>query len=206
MVHDKHAHWDDVYGRQDEADLSWHEDEARVSLDLTAQAGGGAGSSIVDIGGGTSRYVDGLLAMGLTEVTVLDLSQVAIDMARARLTQRGRSVNWIRADITTWSPDRSFDIWHDRAVFHFLVDETDRAAYLNRLCLALGNGGHAIIGTFAPDGPTTCSGLAVQRYSPADLAATLGNRFRLVTQHAHLHRSPKGAGQSFQFCLFQKLR
>ena len=206
MTADRKTHWDIVYGEKSEAQLSWHQDDPAVSLDLIGLAGVTAESSVIDIGGGTSRLAGALLEKGLRDVTVLDLSQVALDAARDRLGPAGDSVTWIAADITQWTPDRQYDLWHDRAVFHFLVDAAERAAYLERLAQGVAIGGHAIIATFAPDGPETCSGLPVARYSPDDLAALLQDRFDLLAHRHHLHQTPWGKGQPFQFSLFRRFR
>ena len=133
MTIDRKAHWDTVYGEKSEAQLSWHQDDPCASLELIEMTGLTASSSAIDIGGGTSRLASALIAMGLNDVTVLDLSQVALDAARDRLGQAGETVTWISADITSWVPDRPYDLWHDRAVFHFLVDRSERAAYLKNL-------------------------------------------------------------------------
>lgn len=159
---------------------------------------------MIDIGGGTSRLAAALLARGLRDVTVLDLSQAALDAARARLGTGGDGVTWIAADVTRWTPTRRYDLWHDRAAFHFLVDPADRAAYLVRLDRALVPGGHALIATFALDGPERCSGLPVVRYSPETLAQVLGPRFTPVARRLHDHLTPRGALQKFQFSLFRK--
>jgi SAM-dependent methyltransferase len=204
MTTDRRTHWNTAYDRTPPDRLSWHQDAPGVSLDLIRIAGVTAASSVIDIGGGTSRLAGALLAMGLQDVTVLDLSQVALDAARERLGQAGDSMTWIAADITAWTPDRPYDLWHDRAVFHFLVEAPDRAAYLDSLARAVRPGGHALIATFAPDGPETCSGLPVARYSPADLAACLGPRFDLVTHRRELHRTPAGKRQAFQYSLFRR--
>ena len=204
MTVDRKAHWDTVYGEKSEAQLSWHQEDPRVSLELIEMAGATANSSVIDVGGGTSRLADALLAMGLSDITVLDLSQVALDVARDRLGRAGETVKWISTDITTWDADRKYDLWHDRAVFHFLVEAAERAAYLDRLARGVGIGGHAIIATFAPDGPETCSGLPVARYSPGDLAELLGDSFEPVAHRHHLHQTPWGKSQSFQFGLFRR--
>lgn len=204
MTIGRKTHWDTVYGEKSEAQLSWHQDEAKVSIELAEIAGVTEASSVIDIGGGTSRLAGALLAMGLSDVTVLDISQVALDAARDHLGQSGEKVTWISADITSWRPDRFYDLWHDRAVFHFLVDPGERAAYLHTLAKAVNAGGHAIIATFAPDGPERCSGLPVVRYSPADLADLLRENFEPVTHRHHMHQTPWGKGQSFQFSLFRR--
>ena len=204
MCSDRKSHWDGIYGEKADSQLSWHQDTPSVSLELAGLAGMTPDSSVIDIGGGTSRFVDSLIAKGLSDVSVLDLSRVALDTARRRLGPRGEAVRWIASDITNWSQARDYDLWHDRAVFHFLVDPEDRAAYLDRLGRSVRPGGHAIIATFALDGPETCSGLPIVRYSPASLADTLGPDFALSTQRICVHRTPSGRPQSFQFSLFRK--
>lgn len=198
-------HWETVYREKSDGDLSWHQDDPAVSLDLAAVAGLTADTSVIDIGGGTSRLAEALLARGVRDVTVLALSQAALDAARARLGTDGDRVTWITGDVTRWTPTRRFDLWHDRAAFHFLVDPAGRAAYLERLDPALAPGGHALIATFAPDGPERCSGLPVVSYSPGTLAQELGPGFAPVAHRLHDHHTPWGARQSFQFSLFRKL-
>ncbi len=200
---DHKQHWDRVYGEKSEQELSWHQDSPAVSLDLMHEAKITTASSVIDIGGGTSRVAENLLDMGLRDVTVLDLSENALRDAQDRLGPASASVTWIAADITCWQPERQFDIWHDRAVFHFLIDQADRAAYIACLSRSIPPGGHAIIATFALDGPEKCSGLPVQRYSPETLSAALGPGFQLLAHRAHLHQTPWRAPQSFQFSLFR---
>ena len=201
---DRAAHWEGVYGARADDRLSWHEDDPSVSLDLARAAGLTADTSVIDIGGGTSRLAAALRARGLRDVTVLDLSQAALERSRACLGAEGDGIAWIVADVTRWTPSRTWDLWHDRAAFHFLVEPADRAAYLDRLDRSLVPGGHAIIATFAPDGPETCSGLPVARYSPESLAAELGGSFSLVAHRRHAHVTPWGTPQNFQFSLFRK--
>lgn len=196
-------HWNAVYSEKAESQLSWHQNDPLVSLDLLAQAGLTSATSVIDVGAGTSRVVDVLLAKGLRDLTVLDMSQAALDATRSRLGPDGKSVEWITGDITRWRPTRTYDVWHDRAVFHFMVDPTDRSAYIENLARGLSTGGHAIIATFAPDGPQTCSGLPVARYSPELLAEALGPRFTLINQQFHSHKTPWGNQQSFQYSLFK---
>ncbi len=197
-------HWDTAYDQKSEGQFSWHQETPALSLELMQEAGITRACSVIDIGGGTSRIVDSLLDMGLSDIAVLDLSENALRAAQRRLGMPGATVTWIAADITTWQAGRQFDIWHDRAVFHFLIDPADRAAYIRALSDSLSPGGHAIIATFAPDGPDKCSGLPVQRYSPDMLAATLGVQFKLLRHHHHLHQTPWGTPQAFQFSLFRK--
>jgi len=159
---------------------------------------------LIDIGGGDSRLVDTLVARGVTCLSVLDVSEAALDRARTRLGDLGSSVTWIATDVTAEWDIAPVDIWHDRAVFHFLVDADDRAVYGRRLRQTLKPGGAAIIATFAPDGPESCSGLPVARYSPATLASELGDDFRLVESVRHVHQTPWGAAQPFQYSRFER--
>lgn len=205
MKSDLKNHWNTVYGNKSEAELSWHQEDAGVSLEMFDAAGIATGGSAIDIGGGRSRLAGALLRRGVRDVTVLDLSEVALNASRAQAVPEGDAVTWVTADITTWEPRRQYDLWHDRAVFHFLVTQADRAGYLDRLTRAIAMDGHAMIATFAPDGPETCSGLPVQRYSPDELSAVLGGGFTRIADRAEVHVTPWGSAQSFQFCLFRKI-
>jgi SAM-dependent methyltransferase len=144
------------------------------------------------------------VARGFERVAVLDISQAALDVARVRLGKHAGEVQWIAADVTMWRPAQTFDIWHDRAAFHFLVDAADRAAYTARLKQAVAPGGHVIIATFAIDGPEKCSGLPVRRYDPAGLASELGSGFALIHARRHEHTTPWKSEQRFQFCVFRR--
>lgn len=199
------THWDDAYVSKGEAGVSWFEDTPSVSLELIRGRTEIAASSLIDIGGGASRLVDALLDEGMRAIAVLDLSPAALDAAKARLGPRGDEVEWIAADVTEWKPTRSYDLWHDRAAFHFLIEPDDRAAYIDRLQAAVKPGGHAIIATFAPDGPERCSGLPVMRYDPAMLAGLIGPSFRLVEERRHMHTTPWGSTQAFQFSVLQRV-
>jgi SAM-dependent methyltransferase len=204
-VEGNRAHWDNAYATKGEAGVSWFEDVPAVSLELIRQAGAGPASSIVDIGGGASRLADALLREGVGRITVLDISPAALDAAKARLGAAADDIEWIAADVTEWKPERRYDIWHDRAAFHFLTEAGARAAYVERLRTALKPGGHAVIATFALDGPERCSGLPVTRYDPAGLAEVLGLSFELVGQRRYVHTTPWGSPQSFQFSLFRRV-
>ena len=201
---DRQAHWQQVYETKATDAVSWYQPVPQPSADLLQLAGADAESGIIDIGGGASTLVDWLLDNGFRDVTVLDLSDAALAAARARLGDAASGVSWIAADVTRWRPARLYDVWHDRAAFHFLTDPGDRAAYLHRLRSALRAGGHAIIGTFAPDGPENCSGLPVERYDAKSLAATLGDGFRLVDSCRHDHVTPWGSVQRFHFGTFRR--
>jgi ubiquinone/menaquinone biosynthesis C-methylase UbiE len=200
----RRAHWEGMYTKKAENEVSWFQENPGPSLELIAEAGATAGSAIIDIGGGASRLVDSLIRRGFGDVTVLDLSAAALEAAKARLGKDAARVNWIVADATTWEPQKSYEIWHDRAAFHFLTDEHDRSAYIARLGRALKVGGHAVIATFALDGPERCSGLQVVRYDAASLGETLGRAFELVGTRQQTHATPWGTQQQFQFSVFRR--
>lgn len=201
----RRSHWENVYTSKSEDEVSWFQENPAPSLALIAEAGAGPRSAIIDIGGGASRLVDGLLDRGFADVTVLDLAAAALDTAKARLGERAGRAHWLVADATNWQPPRTYDVWHDRAAFHFLTEAHDRDAYLVRLRQAVKIGGHAIIATFALEGPEKCSGLPVERYDAARLAQTLGPGFKLLHSERDEHATPWGAQQRFQFSLFQRV-
>jgi cysteine desulfurase len=199
------VHWQKVHEQKAAEEVSWHQAHPTPSLDLISRTGAGRDARIVDVGGGASRLVDALLDAGYERVTVLDIATAALERARRRLGSRGGSVAWVSSDVTAWQPDGSFDVWHDRAVFHFMVRREDRDAYRAALRRALRRGGHAIIATFATDGPDRCSGLPVARYEPEGLAAELGTDLRLVESVRDEHVTPSGKVQRFQFSLFVRI-
>ena len=199
------AHWDGVYTTKGENEVSWFQEHPAPSLELIDVAQPTTESAIIDIGGGASRLVDGLVARGFNCVTVLDISEAALEAAKMRLNERASKVQWIVADVTKWYPAQTYDLWHDRATFHFLTDPAERAAYVNRLVKSLRSGGHIIIGTFALDGPVQCSGLPIVRYDAASLAKALGGIFQLVNTQSHEHATPWGATQRFQFSTFRRI-
>jgi SAM-dependent methyltransferase len=200
----RQAHWEGVYTQKGESEVSWFQENPAPSLDLIAHVGATPDSAVIDVGGGASRLVDNLVERGFEDVTVLDLSEAALEAAKARLGDRAVQVHWIVADATVWEPLRTYDIWHDRAAFHFLTEDSDRAVYIARLELALKVGGYAIIATFALDGPERCSGLPVMRYDAVGLGQTLGRVFQLVDTRRHAHATPWGTEQSFQFSVFRR--
>jgi trans-aconitate methyltransferase len=200
----KQAHWDRIYETKAERELSWHQESPAISLDLIHAAGVSKRSAIVDIGGGASRLVDALLAEGFGDLTVLDISEKAFATAKKRLGPRAAKVNWIAVDMTRWDPKRSFDLWHDRAAFHFLIETSEREAYARCAANALRPGGHIIMGTFAPDGPERCSGLPVMRHDAASIGAVLGDKFAFLQSRRHDHLTPAGITQRFQFSLFHR--
>lgn len=204
MVFDRWSHWEWLYRTRDESEFSWFQQDPRVSLELIEQTAAHQDARIIDIGCGASRLVDALVFGGYTEVTVLDLSETALSTVRARIGDAANHVSWIAADVTRWAPSRAYDLWHDRAAFHFLTNPDERTAYVDRLTTALAPEGHAIIGTFAMDGPNRCSNLPVERYDAARLSAALGPGFRLIDSRRHCHQTPAGQKQSFHFGLFQR--
>ncbi len=202
---DRHAHWENVYQTKGEREVSWFQESPKISLDLIRATGVSVDASIVDIGGGASRLVDTLLDAGFEDITVLDLSEKALATSRARLGARGAKVKWVAADVTAWEPSQVYDVWHNRAAFHFLTDPKDRAAYAARVMRAVCPGGHVIIGTFALDGPERCSGLPVVRYDAGSLGIMLGPSFKLIEARNHVHQTPMGTVQRFQFSRFRRL-
>jgi SAM-dependent methyltransferase len=201
---DRQVHWNSIYGKKREHEVSWFEPFPGVSVQLLEAAGLDSETCVLDVGGGESRLVDHLVARGLTCLAVLDVSAAALQRARARLGSDASIPTWIEADVTgDWSLER-MDIWHDRAVFHFLTDPGDRARYVDHLNDTLAPGGSAIIATFALDGPEMCSGLTVVRYSPDSLASALGSDFRLLQAVPHMHTTPWGTAQSFVYCRFER--
>lgn len=202
----RRGHWEGVYTSKGETEVSWFQETPSLSLELLRLVGAQPSSAIIDIGGGTSRLVDNLLAQGFVNITVLDVSEAALAAARARLHEEGGKVKWIAADMTQWQPSEAYDVWHDRAAFHFLTDPSDQTAYVQRLKQALRRGGHVIIGTFALDGPEKCSGLPVARHRGESLAALLGPDFVLFDSRRHEHTTPWKSLQKFQFSTFRRDR
>ncbi|WP_128923054.1 class I SAM-dependent methyltransferase [Bradyrhizobium guangxiense] len=201
---DRTTHWQNVYATKGEAEVSWYQDNPAISLEMIRAARPDRGAAIIDIGGGASHLVDALLHDGYRDIAVLDLSANALDAAKKRIGTVASMVDWIIADATTWRPGKTYDVWHDRAAFHFLTNPCDRAAYVERLRSALAPDGHVIIATFAPDGPEKCSGLPVQRHDSASLAKELGADFKLVETRSETHQTPWGSTQAFQFSRFRR--
>jgi SAM-dependent methyltransferase len=195
-------HWEQVYETKPPDQVSWYRPHLETSLALIEAASqGNPAASIVDVGGGTSTLVDDLLERGYSAITVVDISQRALDVARERLGPERNSVRWLRADITQSAlPPHSFDVWHDRAVFHFLTSPEDRDAYVRNVLSAVKPGGHVIVSTFGPSGPLRCSGLEVIRYNAQALHGQFGRRFHLVDSREEIHQTPFGTAQQFVYC------
>ena len=194
-------HWEQVYSSKSVDRVSWYQEHAEQSLRLIRATGVPLTASIIDVGGGASTLVDDLLTDGYSSVSVLDLSGAALSAAKARLGERARGVTWLEANVVDVRlPVHAYDIWHDRAVFHFLISEAERRAYVSAVLRAVKPGGHVIVATFAEDGPTQCSGLPVMRYSPEELHDEFGASFALQTQEREEHHTPLGASQRFIYC------
>ncbi len=196
------AHWDRVWSEKDETDTSWFQERPGLSLELIEAAGTRPGDAVIDVGGGASRLVDHLLDRGFGDLTVLDLSAAALAQARHRLGGRAHRVHWLERDATGFRAARRYRLWHDRAVFHFLLEADDRARYRAAMERAVAADGQVIIATFGPDGPMRCSGLPTVRYGAAELEAELGPAWSLLEQRAEIHRTPARREQHFVFCRF----
>jgi ubiquinone/menaquinone biosynthesis C-methylase UbiE len=199
-MHSK-QHWEQVYSTKATDSVSWFQEHANLSLDLIRSTGAGKDAGIIDVGGGASVLVDDLLEEGFTDLSVLDLSAAALNEARKRLGEKERRVRWIEADITEVDlPARRYDIWHDRAVFHFLTEPEQRAAYVRAVSRSVKPGGHVIVATFAENGPLKCSDLPVMRYSADELHDQFGESFKLLTHCTEQHHTPAGKVQPFVYC------
>lgn len=198
-------HWEKVYSTKASDGVSWYQPHAEQSMALIRASGVAKNASIVDVGGGASTLVDDLLADGYNRLTVLDLSAEALAVSQRRLGPPARNVRWIEADITQADFEHhSIDVWHDRAVFHFLTSAQDREAYVRQVLHAVKPGGHVIVATFGENGPLQCSGLPVMRYAPDGLHAEFGQAFTLLSHQEQLHHTPFGTDQQFVYCMCRK--
>lgn len=203
---ERRAHWERIYETRAQDQVSWYQDRPEVSLRLIESAQVRLDARVVDVGGGASVLVDHLLEAGYGRLGVLDISERALGLARERLGDRAARVEWILTDVTRLDPPpQSWDLWHDRAVFHFLTAAEDRQAYRSVLDRALALNGHVVIATFGPEGPDRCSGLATVSYSPEALAAELGPGFILLESLSEAHRTPSGVVQDFIYCHFVRV-
>ena len=197
-------HWERVYATRSTSEVSWYQPEPSTSLRLIQRMASGTASAVIDVGGGASLLVDGLFARGFSDVTVLDVSQHALDEVKTRLGERAASVNLVCHDVLAWVPERRYDIWHDRAVLHFLTDPIDRDRYVKLVEKAVQDDGALVVGTFAEDGPTQCSGLPVLRYSLAELANVFSTSFTLMADEREEHTTPAGVVQPFTWVLLRR--
>ena len=198
---DAKRHWEKVYATKAPDAVSWYRPHLETSLALIERAGDGRTVSIIDVGGGESTLVDDLLLRGYQNITVLDVSQTAIDITKQRLGPAAEQVRWLVGDITQIElGEGAYDVWHDRAVFHFLTAPEQRIAYVRQVARSVKPGGYVIVSTFGPEGPTKCSGLDVVRYEAGSLHGEFGERFRLVESSQELHHTPFGTTQQFLYC------
>lgn len=202
-MRNRRGHWDDVYATKAENALSWYQRHSSHSL-ACVTAAANRESPIIDVGGGASTLVDDLLERGYADLTVLDIAETGLAKAKRRLGQQASRVHWIVADITRWHPSRLYEVWHDRAVFHFLTRAEDQDAYISALRAGTRPGAWVIMATFALDGPETCSGLPVQRYSPQGLASRLGAPFILMDEAVEAHTTPSGSEQRFCYTILRR--
>ena len=198
---DNKKHWEKVYGTKAQDAVSWFAPHLETSLNLIHQATNDKTAAIIDIGGGEATLVDDLLSEGYRDISILDISQNAIDVARDRIGEKANKVHWYCADITQATlPQNYFDVWHDRAVFHFLTEETQRVKYVEQVMRSVKHGGHVIMATFGPEGPIQCSGLDVVRYDAEHLHAQFGKAFKLINSSTEIHKTPMGTNQQFLYC------
>lgn len=198
-------HWQRAHDAKKPEEQSWFQSRPEVSLALIERAGVDRSARIIDVGGGASRLVDALIALGYRDLSVLDIAPAALAQAKQRLGDDAHRVQWIEADVTSVLLGPTFDLWHDRAVFHFLTEAEQRVAYVRTMKQCLKVGGHAIIATFAQDGPSECSGLPVVRYGTSSLLEELGEGFSLVETRGERHRTPAGREQSFVYGFFGRV-
>ncbi|WP_455202945.1 class I SAM-dependent methyltransferase [Kaarinaea lacus] len=202
----KKDHWEQVYSQKSIEELGWYKTHLSTSLNWIKELNLNADAPIIDVGGGASTLVDDLLIEGYQSITVLDISEKALSSVKTRLADKSKLVISLAGDITTTDlPIHYFELWHDRAVFHFLTEAEQQRKYRDNLLKALKSGGHLIIGTFAPEAPPQCSGLPVQRYSLEQLASTLGKEFELKRHHKELHVTPGGVEQMYLYCQFRRV-
>jgi hypothetical protein len=200
---DAAAYWDDAYTLGD-ATRSWFEEYPDMSLGMLDSAGVSTKDAVIDVGGGASSLAGVLLKRGYSDITVLDISAAGMQCARRRLGPQAEHVHWLTVDVLTWQPRQRYQVWHDRAVFHFLITTEHRRQYQQTLAAATAANAIAVFGCFAPDGPQQCSGLPVARYSPAQLAGQLGGRWLLISQDREEHITPAGTIQPFTWAAFRK--
>jgi SAM-dependent methyltransferase len=195
------SHWEHIYRTKAPDQVSWYRPHLETSLALIERATSNRSAHIIDVGGGEATLVDDLIRRGNTRLTILDISRIAIDFTKTRLGETANAVEWIVGDVTHIElPANAYDVWHDRAVFHFLTDAAQRAAYVEKVVRSMRPGGYIIIGTFGPQGPAKCSGLDVQRYDADSLHEEFGRRFRLIESLKELHQTPFGTTQQFLYC------
>ncbi|PWT89489.1 MAG: SAM-dependent methyltransferase [Blastocatellia bacterium] len=201
----KKTHWENVYHTKEPTEVSWFQEHPELSLKFIEQTGINKNAQIIEVGGGASTLVDDLIDAGYRNVTVLDISGAALEVARQRLGSNASTVTWLEEDITKVNlPEKFYDVWHDRAVFHFLIIEEDRLRYVDAVQRSVKTGGHVIVATFGLEGPMRCSGLDVVRYSADSLHDEFGDDFQLVDTTTESHNTPFGKEQKFIYCYCRK--
>lgn len=200
----RQQHWDTTYASKPETGVSWFQSDPHQSFRWIREAAPNRSAAIIDVGGGASRLTDRLITEGYSDLTVLDISSVALSRTRERIGASAKKVNWITADVTAWTPAQIWDVWHDRAVFHFLTEREAQDAYIATLRMGTREGSAVIMATFAPTGPEKCSGLPVQRYDAQSLAARLGRDFQLYAEAAERHHTPFSTTQDFIYAAFRR--
>ena len=201
---DRKTHWETIYQTKNITDVGWYQSKPITSLKFISELDLKKDAKIIDIGAGESYLVDYLLADGFSDLTILDISEEALDHTRLRLGKKVENLKWINADISNFIPEEKYDLWHDRAAFHFLTEETQVQNYLKTLENSINPGGYVILGTFSEKGPKKCSGLKIKQYSIAEMSSLLSDNFHKLRSENIDHITPTGAVQNFTFCSFQK--
>jgi ubiquinone/menaquinone biosynthesis C-methylase UbiE len=201
---DDRTHWQRIYAEYEPRQVSWYEPRLESSLALIAEAKLDRGAAVLDVGGGASSLPFDLLDAGYLDITVADISASSLDRAREQMGEAADRITWVEADVRDHDFGRLFDLWHDRALFHFMVQATDRDAYLETLRRTLRPGGHLLIATFGPQGPTRCSGLPAARYGATELSEALGDHFKLLESTVDNHRTPSGKEQQFLYARMRR--
>lgn len=196
-------HWENIYTTKPLTDVSWYQPRPTTSLDYIGALGLPQNAPIIDVGGGDSFLVDHLLELGYSDITVLDISNASLQRAQKRLGLQAEQIQWVESDITSFQPSKDYQLWHDRAAFHFLTNEEDVRSYLENVKRAVPIGGYVIVGTFSENGPTRCSGIEIRQYSIDQLTATFGDEFKLINSSVVDHATPFDTIQNFTFCCFE---
>ncbi len=203
-MEDRKSHWENIYGTKKSTEVSWYQQKPQVSLDYIHTTGIEKDAAIIDVGGGDSYLVDYLIDKGFSDITVLDISEKALERAKERLGERSSEVTWIAADAATFRPEKKYDIWHDRAAFHFLTEKEDIDNYLKNIEEAVNSRGQVILGTFSDKGPEKCSGIFIKQYSVEEMSKLLSDNFELLGCDNIDHITPTGAKQNFTFCRWRR--
>ena len=203
MQSSRKDHWESIYERKGTKEVSWFQESPKISLELMKSFKLAKSAGIIDIGGGDSFFVDHLLELGFSDITVLDISEKAIARAKRRLGEKAERVDWIICNVSEFKPTRSYDLWHDRAAFHFLITEAEVNNYIKIISQTIRPGGYFILGTFSENGPEKCSGLPIRQYSEDKMKTLLGNEFERIRCLESEHHTPSGYIQNFIFCGFK---